>query len=66
MSALLEQIRQLNEILKKSAVETISFDELMKRLSEIFRQICTLQIQAGKFYPIRQAASMIVRSMTLH
>ncbi len=35
MRALLDQIKQLNEILKKSAIEIISFDELTKELSEI-------------------------------
>lgn len=35
MRALLDQIKQLNEILKKSAIEIISFDELTKQLSEI-------------------------------
>jgi transcriptional pleiotropic repressor len=48
MSALLEQIRQLNEILKKSAVETISFDELMKRLSEILSANMYVADTSGK------------------
>ena len=48
MRSLLQQIKQLNEILKKSAVENISFDELAGDLSEILQANSYIANAEGK------------------
>jgi len=48
MRELLDQIRRLNEILKQSAVETISFDKLTKQLSEVLSANTYVSDNEGK------------------
>lgn len=48
MRELLDQIKRLNEILKKSAIEVISFDELTKQLSEVLSANTYVSDNEGK------------------
>lgn len=57
MRALLDQIKQLNEILKKSATEILSFDELTGELSEILSANTYVSDPEGKILSYRTSGA---------